>query len=74
MAKTRDSVLPRSKLRVEMPPGAATPRSGVYEQVGPRSGRTGEQISSTRGKPLPPTDKPGQRWKLVKPATHKGKT
>jgi hypothetical protein len=31
----QDSVLPRSKLKVQMPPGAATPPSGVYEQVGP---------------------------------------
>jgi hypothetical protein len=31
----QDSVLPRSKLKVQMPPGGATPRSGVYEQVGP---------------------------------------
>jgi hypothetical protein len=31
----QDSVLPRSKLKVQMPPGAATPRSGVHDQVGP---------------------------------------
>lgn len=30
----QDSVLPRSKLKIQMPPGAATPRSGVYEQAG----------------------------------------
>lgn len=71
MSKTRDGVLPRSKIDVRMPPGAATPRSGIYEQVGPRGGRTGSKAVSTSGKPLPPTSKPGQGWTLVKPV--KGK-
>jgi hypothetical protein len=52
-------------------PGQAAPRSGIYEQVGPRGGRTGEQADSTRGKPLPPTERPGNTWALVKPAHHK---
>jgi hypothetical protein len=52
-------------------PGTPTPRSGIYEQVGPRGGRTGEQADSTRGKPLPPTEKPGNTWILVDPAKHK---
>lgn len=52
-------------------PGTPTPRSGIYEQVGPRGGRTGEQIDSTQGNPLPPTDKHGQEWILVMPAHHK---
>ena len=56
-----------------LPPGAPTPRSGIYEQVGPRGGMTGEQADSTRGHPLPPTEKPGHRWTLVQPAHHKGK-
>jgi hypothetical protein len=54
------------------PPGTATRRSGIYEEVGPRGGRTGEQADSTRGNPLPPTHKPGREWELVKPAHHKG--
>ena len=56
-----------------LPPGTPTPRSGIYEQVGPRGGRTGEQADSTRGKPLPPTDGPGRGWKLIQLAHHKGK-
>jgi hypothetical protein len=71
MAKTRDGVLPRSKIEVRIPPGAATPRSGIYEQVGPRGGKTGSQAVSTSGKPLPPTSKPGQGWTLVKPTSGK---
>ncbi len=68
MTKTRDGVLPRSKIEVRMPPGAAAPRSGIYEQVGPRGGNTGNHAVSTAGKPLPPTSKAGQGWTLVKPA------
>ncbi len=54
-----------------LPPGTPAPRSGIYEQVGPRGGRTNEQADSTRGKPLPPTDGPGRGWTLVTPAHHK---
>ncbi len=55
-----------------LPPGTSTPRSGIYEQVGPRGGRTGEQADSTRGKPLPPTLPGNSGWRLEKPAKHKG--
>jgi hypothetical protein len=54
-----------------MPPGTPAPRSGIYEQIGPRGGRTGEQADSTRGKPLPPTDRAGQGWRLITPAHHR---
>lgn len=67
----QDGVLPRSKIEVRMPPGAATPRSGIYEQVGPRGGKQSGQAVSTAGEPLPPTSKPGNSWSLVKPT--KGK-
>lgn len=53
-------------------PGTATPKSGIYEKLGPRGGKTGEQVSSTRNHPLPPTDRSGETWKLVKEAHHKG--
>jgi hypothetical protein len=52
-------------------PGGLAPRSGIYEQVGPRGGRTGEYAESTRGRPLPPTDRPGHGWRLVTPAHHR---
>jgi hypothetical protein len=54
-----------------LPPDTRTPRSGIYEQIGPRGGRTGEQAHSTRDKPLPPAPK-GRSWTLVDPAHHKG--
>jgi hypothetical protein len=52
-------------------PGSTTPESGIYEKVGPRGGKTSEQATSTRGNPLPPTEKAGETWKLVEPAHHK---
>lgn len=58
--------------RKEIKPGMDTPRSDLYDKLGSRDSDTGEQISSTKGKPLPPTDKPGETWKLVKPAHYKG--
>lgn len=54
-----------------LPPGTRAPASGIYEQIGPRGGRTGEEADSTRGKPLPPTGRPRETWTLVRPAHHK---
>jgi len=52
--------------------GAPTPTSGQYEIVGPRGGHTGEERTSTRGNPLPPTPKVGQGYRLVDPTKHRG--
>ncbi len=73
MTKIRDSVIPRSKLTAHMPPGAAVPRSGLYEQVGPRGGTASDQADSTRGKPVLPASRPGGGWKLVRSAHHTSK-
>lgn len=54
-------------------PGTPAPRSGIYEQIGPGGGHTGEEADSTRGKPLPPTHGPARGWKLVHAAKHKSK-
>ncbi|WP_454149565.1 YjzC family protein [Microbacterium lacticum] len=51
-------------------PGQSAPRSGQYEQVGPRGGRTGAERTVTRGEPLPPTPKPGMGYLLVDPTKH----
>jgi hypothetical protein len=53
-----------------MPPGTHAPRSGLYEEVGPRGGRTGHQAPSTQGKPLPPTHAPDHGWRIIQPAVH----
>lgn len=48
-------------------PGQNAPRSGQYVIVGPRGGNTGEERTSTRGNPLPPTPQPKQTYRLVDP-------
>ena len=48
-------------------PGEEAPRSGQYEQVGPRGGRTGQERTVTRGEPLPPTPRPGMGYVMVDP-------
>jgi len=49
-------------------PDSVTPRSGIYEQVGPRGGQTGAQSDTTRGRPLPPTAKSGADWEIIREA------
>lgn len=48
-------------------PGQRATRSGQYEVVGPRGGRTGEERTVVRGEPLPPTPQSGQGYILVDP-------
>jgi len=48
-------------------PGQKAPVSGQVEIVGPRGGRTGEERTTVRGNPLPPTPKPGQGYVVVDP-------
>jgi hypothetical protein len=48
-------------------PGQSAPRSGQYEQVGPRGGRTGDERTVVRGEPLPPTPKSGMGYVLTDP-------
>ena len=52
-------------------PGNETPQSGQYEVVGPRGGRTGNEVTSVEGKPLPPTPNAGQGYILVDPTKHR---
>ncbi len=51
-------------------PGQTAPKSGQYEQIGPRGG-SGPERTVTRGEPLPPTPKPGMGYKLVDRTKHK---
>lgn len=48
-------------------PGQIAPRSGQYGIVGPRGGDTHKERTVTRGEPLPPTPKPGQRYVINDP-------
>lgn len=49
-------------------PGEKAPRSGQYEIVGRRGAGTGQERTAVRGKPLPPTPKAGQKYRLVDPS------
>lgn len=55
-------------------PGEAAPVSGQYEVVGPRGGERGREITGVKGKPLPPTQQPGEKYRLVDETRHKGKS
>lgn len=55
----------------KLKPGTPTPKSGQYNVVGPRGGDKGREVTSTKGNPLPPTQKPGEGYKLVDPTKHK---
>lgn len=52
--------------------GEITPRSGQYALIGPRGGAKGTEVTSVKGKPLPPTPSAGQAYRLVDPTKHKG--
>ncbi len=41
-----------------------------YEIIGPRGGKTGKEVTSVKGKPLPPPEKPKITYKLVDPTKH----
>ena len=50
-------------------PSQTTPRSGQYQQIGPRGGR-GREVTSVKGEPLPPTQIRGSTYKLIDPTKH----
>ncbi len=52
-------------------PGEKAKQSGQYEIVGPRGGRTGVERTIVKGEPLPPTQKPGQKYIVVDPTKNK---
>jgi YjzC-like protein len=51
-------------------PGQIAPKSGQYQQVGPRD-RKGREVTTTKGEPLPPTTAPGSSYALVDPTKNK---
>jgi len=54
-------------------PGAKAPKSGQATQVGPRGGQQSKtETTVIKGKPMPPTSKPGNGWVIVDPTKHKG--
>lgn len=57
-------------MRPKLKPGKTVPRSGQYEIIGPRGGKTGGEITGVKGKTLPPTPKAGSSYKLVDVTKH----
>ena len=51
-------------------PGNTAPKSGQYQQIGPRGG-AGKEVTVVKGEPLPPTPTPGSTYKLVDPTNNK---
>jgi len=52
-------------------PGQIVPKSGQAEKVGPRGGKLPGEVTVVKGKPFPPTLKPGVRYKITDPTKHK---
>ena len=52
-------------------PGTPAPASGQYQKIGPRGGKTGQEVTAVKGKPLPPTSKPKESYILVDKTKHK---
>lgn len=51
-------------------PGQRAPRSGQYQERGPRGG-LGREVTVVRRESLPPTTKPGSTYTLVDPTKNK---
>jgi hypothetical protein len=51
-------------------PGQTAPRSGQYQQVGPRGGK-GPEVTSVKGEPRPPSPTKGTTYTLVDATKHK---
>lgn len=52
-------------------PGEKAPASGQYEERGPRGGKTGHEVTISRGERMPPTKGPGGSFDLVDPSKNK---
>ena len=51
--------------------GEIAKKSGQYEIIGPRGGKTGNEVTVVKGEPFPPTPKSGQSFTLVDETKHK---
>jgi len=51
--------------------GQKAPESGQYGVVGPKGGKTGTEVTVSKGETFPPTPKTGQGFVLVDKTKHK---
>lgn len=51
-------------------PGDRAPKSGQYQEIGPRGGK-GREVTSVKGEKLPPTTQQGSTYRLVDPSKNK---
>jgi len=64
-------VIDMAKNSKPVKPGKPAPKSGQYEEVGPRGGRQGNEVTVPKGHRMPPTSKPGNGYELVDPTKNK---
>lgn len=62
--------MPKKPTTKNLRPGSKTPVSGQYKRVGPRGGKTGAEVTSTKGHPLPPAGK-GETYSLADKTKHR---
>lgn len=48
----------------KLKPGEVASASGLYEILGPRGGHTGKERTVSKGETLPPTPRPGERYRM----------
>jgi hypothetical protein len=54
-------------------PGSPAPKSGQYQQIGPKGGK-GPEVTVPKGHTMPPTGKSGSTYVLVDPTKNKSGT
>lgn len=52
-------------------PSQRVPRSGQYEEVSPRGGRMGHEVTISKGERVPPTRQPGGGFTIIDPTKNK---
>ncbi len=51
-------------------PGQPAPKSGQYQEIGPKGGK-GPEVTVPKGTTMPPTTGPGKSYTLVDPTNNK---
>jgi len=62
--KRQDAVQEVTMSDDKLKPGQEAPASGQYQEVGPRGGQPGREVTVPKGRPLPPTTSPGRQYVL----------